>query len=474
MKYNPIISITLLVLAGCRPGKEQLKPDVALPQEFRVPAGQEARLEGGADSLNRTLPSLSSFFNNQTLRALIDSALVNNNDLRSAIKNIELARTTMRQVKLNYLPDIDAQLAVTRNKSARNSFAGLGNEAFIGRLSVNDFNLNLGVNWEIDIWGRVKTQKEEALSVFLQNQEIKKGIQTRLVADIASGYYNLLMLDEQLRIARNSQQLADSTLTIINAQYRVGEASLLAIQQSKAQLDAARQLVPQIEQSIVQQENAVGLLAGQYAKAIIRNPEQEGEFNIDPKSGYDVSLLAARPDVQQAEFNFRAANARAGLAQIAMYPRLTITAQGGLTSFNVANWIAFPGSVFWNAAGGLTQPVFQRRQLKTAYEQAVIEQEKAAIGFKQAVLTGYAEVSSALVANRKLEEQLAIATDRRQSLSEGIGSAKILFKNGEANYLEIIAAQSSYLQSRLDVTLLEREKANAIIELYRALGGGWK
>ncbi len=466
MKAIYSILVGFCLLTSCKVTRDYKRPDVHQPEQFR-----SAQI---VDTTLRTLPTIQDFFANATLRNLIDTALLYNNDLRIAIKNIEYAQATMRQVKLNYLPDLNAQLQASRNRTARNSFAGLGNEAFIGTLNVNDFNLNLGLNWEVDLWGRVKRQKEEALAGLLQNEELKRGVQTRLVADVANGYYNLLMLDEQLRIAVHSQELSDSTVMITNAQYRVGEATQLAIQQAKAQLEETRQLIPQIEQSIIQQENALSLLCGKYAKGITRRAQPGQEFMLDTQKGYSVEVLAARPDIHAAEYQLRAANARLGIAEIGLYPRLLITGQSGLTSFQASNWLNVPGSFFWNIAGGLTQPIFQRRQLKTQIEQARIDQEKAAINFQQAVLSGYAEVSNALIANQKIEEQILHATNRRKALEEGIGSTELLFKNGMANYLEIITAQSNFLQSRLNVTQLEREKANATIELYRALGGGWR
>lgn len=157
-----------------------------------------------------------------------------------------------------------------------------------------------------------------------------------------------------------------------------------------------------------------------------------------------------------------------------MYPALTITATGGLNSFKASNWFSIPGALFGTVAGGLTQPVFQRRKLRTQYEQAQIEREKAVISFRQSVLQGYAQVSDALIMNQKLDEQSGAAENRQEVLREGIDAARILFRTGMVNYLEIITAENSYLQTRLNVAQLSREKAGAIIELYRALGGGWK
>lgn len=417
---------------------------------------------------------IRSFFKNKALLALIDTAVKHNSDLLIAVKNIASSEAVLKKVKLNYLPELNGQLAGNHTISSKNSLAGVGNEQFIGKRDVEDFTASLGLSWEIDIWGRIRREKEEALAVYMQSQEVKKAVQTKLVADVANGYYNLLMLDEQLEIAKKNRSLSDSTVQLIQIQYKVGEASNLAIQQAKAQLEMTKQLIPQIEQSIALQENALSLLCGSYAGAVKRKAQPAEEFGYQQNDAYPVSILSARPDIRVAEFALRAANANAGVAQAAMYPALTITASGGLNSFKSSNWFTIPGSLFGVVAGGITQPVFQRRKLKTQYDQAVIEREKAVISFRQAVLQGYAQVSDALISKQKLDEQYVAAENREIQLSAGINTAGILFRTGMANYLEIITANNNYLQSRLQTVELYKNKAAARIELYRALGGGWQ
>ncbi|WP_337068979.1 TolC family protein, partial [Pontibacter sp. 13R65] len=336
----------------------------------------------------------------------------------------------------------------------------------------DDYTASLGLSWEVDIWGKVKREKEEALARLLQTEEIRKAVQIGLVAQVATGYYTLLMLDEQLEIARQSLNLSDSTLLIAQTQYEFGEATMLAITQAKAQRDVARQLIPQIELSIFQQENALALLCGHYPETVPREPGQES-FAPVPASGYPVSSLANRPDVLAAELELRAANARVGISQASMYPSLSINASGGLNAYQAANLFAVPGGVFSSVAAGLVQPVFQRRRLRTQYEQARIEREKAELSFRQLVLQGYMEVSDALARIQKVEEQAIASASRQAALQEGIETSNILFQNGMASYLEVIVAQSTYLQARLENAQLARDKAAATIELYRALGGGW-
>ena len=466
MKIKFLPFLLVLIAGACRVGKDYQRPQLGMPDQFRTTHSTDTTLS--------QVPDVKSFFKDINLQALIDTAILQNNDLSIAVKNIESAQAVLKKVRLNYLPDLNAQITANQNTSSANSLAGIGNEQFIGSRSVKDFSASLGLSWEIDVWGRIRREKQEALAMLLQMQEVRRAVQTQLVADVANGYYNLLMLDRQLEIAVQSRQLSDSTLAIINAQYKVGEANLLSIRQARAQLELTAQLIPQIQQSIQVQENALSLLCGTYAHHIIRQPiQQEAILEISDEA-YDVSILAVRPDVHAAELALEAANARVGIANAQMYPALSITASGGLNSFKASNWLSVPGALFGSVAGGLTQPVFQRRSLKTRYEQAVIEREKAVITFRQAVLQGYTEVSDALIINQSLNEQLLAAERRQQALQEGIGAASVMFKNGMVNYLEVLTVENSYLQTRLNLAQLSREKSGAVIEVYRALGGGWK
>lgn len=454
----------MLSVASCKIGKDYVKPETGLPGTFRDAVAL-------TDTL--TLPDSKSFFRNKVLLELIDTALAKNNDLKVALANISSAQLTLKRVRLNYLPELTAQVNGSHNISSKNSLAGIGNEQFTGSRDIEDYTASLGFSWEIDIFGRIKREKEEALALMLQNIEVKKTVQTRLIADVANAYYNLIMLDEQLHIANQSFALSDSTYKLLQVQYEVGETTSLGLQQAEAQLEMTRQLIPQIEQSIALQENALSLLTGTFAGQVKRTEQPGAEFRKEDHHGYPVSLLAFRPDIKAAEYSLKAANARAGIAQATLYPTLTITANGGLNAFKSSNWFSIPGSLFGNVMGGITQPVFQRKRLKTQYQQAVIEREKEVFNFRQAVLTGYSEVSDALISKEKLDLQMKAALNRERALEAGIKSAGILFSTGMVNYLEIINANNNYLQSRLQTAQLQRDQAAVRIALYRALGGGW-
>lgn len=452
-----------LLLASCMVSRKYQRPDLAIPEQYR----EGSSITSGQDTLAH---QPRNFFKNTSLLVLLDSAFLKNSDLLIAVQNIALAETTLSTVKLNYLPELNAQINSSYTKASKNSLAGQSG----GHRESKDFNISAVLSWDIDIWGKIKSEKEEALTNYLRTHEVRKAVQSRLVADIAKGYYNLLMLDEQLDIANRSMELSDSTLRIMKIQYQVGDTDMLGIRQIEAQLEENRILVSQIGHSISVQENALSVLCGNYAASISRKREEGEEFHTTPSEGYPVALLSARPDIKAAELSLQAANARVGIQQAAMYPGINISLSGGLNSLTSSNWFSIPASLFGTVAGGITQPVFNRKRLKTQYQQARIEREKEVITFRQAVLEGYAQVSDALKNKEETEKQFIFAQNKEKALEDNISSIRVLFTTGVVNYLDIITVQSAYLEVRLQTARLSMEKAMANVTLYYALGGGWQ
>jgi len=257
-------------------------------------------------------------------------------------------------------------------------------------------------------------------------------------------------------------------------QYSAGQVTSLAIQQAEAQQMVAAQLIPSLEQQIAVQENGIRILTGNFPGSIVRSSSL-AEVPLDGKltAGVPSEMVARRPDVRSAELQLNIANAEVGVSKANLYPSLTITASGGLNSFKASNWFTMPASLFGTVAGGLTQPIFQRRMLRTNYERSLIEREKTVIQFRQSVLVAAGEVSDELVRIEKLNLQFDIASRRTLTLNQALRNAGLLFKNGMANYLEVITAQSNSLQSELDLATIRTERLTAAVSLYRALGGGF-
>jgi outer membrane protein, multidrug efflux system len=465
LKYFSIL--TLIILSSCKVSKDINIPQAPLPASYRNAAD--------TDTSGIAAIQWKTFFTDPDLQKLIDSAISKNYDMQIALKNIEAAQLIVKQSKLGYLPDAKLQISATLNRSSDNSLNGLSLSQFLGKSYIEDYTAGAALSWEADIWGKIKNQKAKALAAYLQTTEAKKMIQTNLVADVAKDYFNLLMLDAQLAIADKNLLLNDSTLRIIKLQYDAGQVTALAVQQADAQRLAAAQLIPLLQQNIIVQENAVSILTGVLPAAVHRNFSINNIAFADKLSaGVPSALLSNRPDVKIQELELTIANAKTGIAKAAMYPSLTITATGGVNSFKASNWFNIPASLFGTVAGGITQPLFQRRELKTQYELAKVDREKTVLQFRQSVLTAVGEVADALAKNEKLKEQQLIAATRVTTLQRSIINADLLFKNGMANYLEVIIAQSNVLQDELELASLKKDQLNAAVELYRALGGGWK
>lgn len=467
---NIYIALLLLLVAGaCKVSKDIAKPTNTTPEQFRNSAAT-------ADTVSIATLPYKDFFKEKAIRDLIDTAMLHNYDMQIALKNMEAASLVFSQSKLGNVPQLNLQATANSNRPSDNSLNGIQISQYnLGTKHIEDYTVTAGLSWEADIWRKIANQRNLAGAAYLQSAEAKKAIQTRLVSNIAQGFYNLIMLDTQLDIAKRNLELNDSTLTIIKLQFEAGQVTSLAIQQAEAQQLVAAGLVPQLEQNINLQENALSILTGAFPKSI----ERIGTLNAiqiqeNLGTGFPAEMVSLRPDVKSAELELVKANAQVGITKASMYPSLTISAQGGVDSFKASNWFNIPGSLFGVIAGSIAQPVFQRKQLRTQYEVAMVNRDKSVIQFRSSVLTAVGEVSDQLVKIEKLKQQYIIADHRVTVVQSGLNNANMLFKSGLANYLEVITAQSNALQSELDRATIKTAQLNAGVELYRALGGGWK
>lgn len=474
--------VCCLLISSCKVGRDYVRPETGVTDTFRGVNGTPS----ATDSVTIADIPWSDFFTDSMLMMLIDSGIANNYDMQAALKNIEIANQSLRQSRAAFLPEIEAQLGGTNHQWRSSDFYGGPSSGWYEQEGKGDapkdlfmyqsqYLSSVGMSWEIDIWGKLRRQKERALAEYLQTFEAQKVVQTSLVSTIAEGYYNLLMLDAQLEVAQRNLKLNDSTLQIVKLQRDAGEVSSLALQQTESQMLVAASLIPQLEQEIVIQENTLMALTGRMPDSVYRSSAlTDWRMQEAYESGVPLQLLTNRPDVREAELALRAANADVGVAQAYRYPTLTIEASGGLNAMLPQNWFNIPGALFGGIISGVTQPIFAGRRLKTQHEVAKLERDKAEIGFQQTVMDAVHEVTNALVMIEKLNEQHTIAERRVTTAQLGVKNANLLFKSGEATYLEVITAQSNALNSELDLVSVRQQQLNAKVTLYRALGGGWK
>ncbi|MEJ5056118.1 efflux transporter outer membrane subunit [Sphingobacterium sp. MYb382] len=414
------------------------------------------------------------FFKDPVLVGLIDKAMAQNNDLQVALKQIDIAEQGYKQAKWLYAPVVQANVGnVSVNRPSNNSMNGMMASQFMGQRYTMDYTSAVNISWELDVWGKIKGQKQEALIDILKTQEASRAVKTRLVTEVVQGYYNLLMLDTQLGVTKENLLFADSTLAIIDKQQQLGIVNSLAVEQQALVVDQIKKSIPALESAIQIQENALSLLTGSMPDRIARKGSLHEVFvpqNL--ATGVPTELLSYRPDIRSRELDVRRSAASIHVAKVSMYPGLNITAQGGLNALKAHNWFNVPGSLFGLATGTIAQPIFNGRQLRTRYEQAKIAADQAELNFKQSLLGAVGEVSDALIRIEKLQEQEQVAASILGRSSQLVNHALKLYTYNDATYLEVISAQTNKLQAELDVATIKAQKLQAIAVLYRSLGGG--
>lgn len=469
---NGWLSAMILFFVGtfifsCKVGKNYQRPNLELPKQF---AGVSF-----SDTSSIADIEWKRFFTDPELQNLIDKGIKYNQDLLLAMKRIDIAQERVNQAKLLQAPEVNLQITGQITRPSDNSLDGLSIKSFLKQSYLESYTAQATLSWEADIWGKLRRQKEATLAEYLQTYEAAKAVQTQLVASIAQGYFNLLMLDSQLEITKNDLALRDSFLTATRVLRDAGLGTTLAVQRAASQLQSTALLIPLFEEDIAIQENALQVLTGQLPGTIERHGKLD-QFVLreDLSTGLPTSVVGRRPDVRSNEMALVAANAKAGVSQANMYPALNITAGGGLESLKANNWFNIPSSLFGIASAAVAQPIFAKRQLKTEFEIAKLQRDQAVIQFRQSVLQAVGEVSDALVQVDKLRQQGQVAALQVDTLQRAVFNARLLFKSDLANYLEVITAQTDALAAELNLASIKRQELDAIVELYRALGGGWK
>lgn len=479
--HSIAVALTGVILFwGCKSGENYLRPDLELPAAFKtLPSNRTDSVTAS----NKNIGELAwkTFFEDTTLLELIDGGLNNNLYLKQVRKERDIANEAFKQTKANFFPQLTAILEKRDDRYSRNSSTRESVRYYEGKDTPNQWYVARANNmaavqssWEIDVWGKLRRQKEANQALVEQREAITKAVETDLVAEIATAYYKLLMLKEQQQVATYNLRLNDSTLSIVKLQFRAGEVSSLAITQTESQKLISASLVPQIERELEIQKNKLNELLGEYPNESINVDRGLGDTRLlsEIYVGLPLELIKNRPDVNAAELALVEANARVGVSQAMRYPALSLSAQLGYDAISFSN-VLNPGSLFGVFIGSLTQPIFQNRQLKTRYKISLAERDIAELAFREKVIQAVSEISNGMVTIEKLEEEYELAEQRLTNAREAVKESYLLFSSGYATYLEVINAQSNALESELYMVDVKMQMLVANIELYRNLGGGW-
>jgi len=413
------------------------------------------------------------YFTDPALQALIDEGLANNFDMRIAYTRLQQAEAALVVAKSAYFPTIAlaGQASYIRLSNGDDGKKILGYDA---GPSYNSYGLGFAVQWEADLWGKLSSRSRAQYANLLGTQAYRNLIQTSLVSNIATSYYTLLALDEQLKITKETVELLKESTATINAMMQAGLLNRAGVKQSEALLYGTQVSIPSIETQIRQLENTLSMLVGRNPGPIDRTTIRNQ--SVPPRLSYGIpaQMLAKRPDVFQAEMGFRYAFEMKNAAQRSLYPSITFgTSTIGYGSGTLSHFFD-PTNILANLVGGLVQPIFAGNQLKGQYKIAKAQQEEALLTFKKTVLTASEEVSNILYAYESSLRKNENRSKQVESLQTAVSDTKQLLKAGEANYTEVLNAEQSLLQAQLGQVNDKLEQLQATVNLYRALGGGIK
>ncbi len=458
IKSIGIFIFSAIILYGCRVTKPYVAPSITTDSLFRdVHTSDTTTIAGIPYSVMFTDPHLQN---------LIQEGVANNYNLKVAVARIKQAEATLMQSKLAFFPDISAGPQVTLQRSSALQGGGVVSNNTIYQLSGS-------ASWEADIWGKLKSSSRAALASLLGSYAYRRAVQTQLVSDIATNYYNLLAYDKQLAITIETVQNRKADVETNKSLKEADKVTEAAVAQSEANLYAAEVTIPDIQNNIRQIENAISVLTAKQPGPIERDSLSIQTIDTSLLTGVPAQLLANRPDVQQAEFNIRFYFEQINVARAYFYPSLTITAQGGWQNTTLKS-LFNTSALFGNLVGGLLQPVFSKGLNRQRLAIAKAQYEENVATFQQTVLGAGEEVSDALYSYQAVLNKRSYRNLQLDALQRSVTYNRELLKNGYATYTDVLTSEQGLLSAQLSSVSDRLQQLTAVVSLYRSLGGGWK
>lgn len=402
-------------------------------------------------------------FSDTLLQSLLQEGISNNPDLKIATARIKQAEANSAQSKASFLPALNANAVATTQKLP---------SAQVARSS--NYEIYVASGWEADIWGKLRSAKRAALASLLQSNAYRRAVQTQLISDIATDYYLLMAYDAQLQVTLQTVANRKKDVETMIALKESDVVTSAAVVQSEANRYSAEVTIPDIKQNIRETENSMSLLLGRSPGSITRDSLVNEAVATDLKTGIPSQLLSNRPDVQEAEYQLRNSFEMVNLAKTYFYPSLTITAEGGMGNGNISQFFNY-ASLFGNIVGGLMQPIFNNGLNKQRLRIAQARQEEYLISFKQTLLAAGEEVSNALYKYKAAADKIASRSQQISFLQKSVDYTKELLKyTANTNYTDVLTSEQSLLTAELNSISDKLQQLQAVVALYRSLGGGWK
>jgi multidrug efflux system outer membrane protein len=470
MRYGNLILVTLIfALAGCTVGPKYRRPTVSVPQNFRAPNPLPS-----PEAVSLADLKWLDVFQDAQLQTLIRSALEHNYDLRDAVARVEEARATLGSTRSNQFPTFGAAGAVEINRISRDGATP------VPKILLPEQNRNFGVaalqllSFEVDIWGRLRRAREAARANLLGAEENLKAVVTTLLSDVATEYFTLRELDYTLQISRRTLESREQSLELTKSRQGGGVATMLDLRQAEQLVLTADETIPTITQQIEQTENHITLLLGEPPHEIERGRDFT-EQNLPPEvpAGLPSALLERRPDIRASEQALIAANAEIGVARAAYFPLISLSGSLGGASTQLTNLFSGPNST-WSLVPQITQPIFTAGRLKNNVRFVEADRQRALIQYEKTIQTAFTEVSDALIAHQRVRESRMKQEQLVLALQDRLRLAYVRYRGGVDTQLNALDADRDLFQSELDLARIKLDEMLTVVQLYKALGGGWQ
>ena len=456
---KPLVAAIALALAGCAIGPDYERPAVELPEKLVANPAATAMAE-----------RWWTVFGDPALDALVDEALASNRDLAAAAQRIEQSRAQFTVTRSEQLPAVGIQGSRSRDRSSEKGSFPPPPES----IESNTNRLVLRASWELDFWGKYRRATEAARADLAATEAGRDAIRASLVGEVTRGYFNLRALDESRAVALRTLEGRRKGLELQKNRFDAGVVSELDLRQVESDVAGAEALVPQVERNLAAQEGALALLAGRSPRAVFEARVARGPIAtpaaVEVPAGLPSDLLLRRPDLRQAEERLKAANARIGVARAAYFPSITLTGFFGGESQQLSDLFTGPART-WSLAAGLLQPVYGAGQIAAGVDLADARTREAALAYQQAIANAFRETRNALVAQGATREALRAQRERERILTRGLELARLRHEGGAVSLFEYLETERQLLLVRLEAIAAERERRDAVVDLYLALGG---
>lgn len=474
---NKLINRILIgVLVGA--GLYSCAPKMAVRSASKDVPNQYAT---SGDTTNSANVDWKNYFQDENLIALIDTALQNNQELNIFLQEVEMLRNEVRARKGEYLPSVGVGAGAGLDKVGRYTRYGAleaNNEIKPGEEfpePLGDYMFGAFATWEVDIWKKLRNAKKSAFTRYLAGIDGRNFLVTNLIAEIASSYYELLALDNQLEIVEQNITIQSDAFEVVKLRKQSARVTELAVRRFEAQLLDTRSLQYNIRQQIIEVENRINFLVGRFPQPIQRNADFFNQQDTDSiQSGIPSQLLENRPDIRQAELELAASKLDVSVAKARFYPSLGISAGIGYQAFNPEFLLETPESMLYYLGADLVSPLINRNAIKAAYFNANAAQLQAIFNYERTILNAYIEVANQMANIGNLQNSYELKEQQVEALTESINISNSLFQSARADYMEVLLTQREALDARFDLIETKMNQKLARVSIYRALGGGWK